>query len=170
MIVKRASTKKKKKNLKNHKKIKPINTEDNLELKKTALNDKNGKPSLNNNTDWIGLFDLLSLSAFARNYFGNLSFLSFEDSLLTLVGADEKSIPENVFKEFQSVLNEYFSSNIEIEIKLGNNNDSPLSHKKKVEFERQSQAEKDVLSDPSIQKFLDKYDGNIKDGSIKPVN
>ena len=110
------------------------------------------------------------MSAFARNYFGNLSFLSFEDSLLTLVGADEKSIPENVFKEFQSVLNEYFSSNIEIEIKLGNNNDSPLSHKKKVESERQSQAEKDVLSDPSIQKFLDKYDGNIKDGSIKPVN
>ena len=31
-------------------------------------------------------------------------------------------------------------------------------------------AEKDVLSDPSIQKFLDKHNGNIKDGSIKPVN
>jgi DNA polymerase-3 subunit gamma/tau len=161
---------KEKKNLKNPKKIEPINTEDNSELKKTVSNDNNGKPSLNNNSDWIGLFDLLSLSAFARNYFGNLSFLSFEDSLLTLAGADEKSIPENVFKEFQSVLNEYFSSNIEIEIKLGNNNDSPLSHKKKVESERQLQAEKDVLSDPSIQKFLDKYDGNIKDGSIKPVN
>jgi hypothetical protein len=26
------------------------------------------------------------------------------------------------------------------------------------------------LSDPSIHKFLDKYDGNIKDGSIKPIN
>ena len=161
---------KEKKNLKNLKKIELVNTEDNSELKKTVLNDKNGKPSLNNNTDWIGLFDRLSLSAFARNYFGNLSFLSFENALLTLVGADEKSIPENIFKEFQSVLNEYFSSNIEIEIKLGNNNESPLSHKKKVESERQSQAEKDVLSDPSIQKFLDRYDGNIKDGSIKPVN
>ena len=161
---------KEKKNLKNPKKIEPINTEENSELKKTVSNDNNGKPSLNNNSDWIGLFDLLSLSAFARNYFGNLSFLSFEDSLLTLVGSDEKSIPENVFKEFQSVLNEYFGSNIKIEIKLGNNNDSPLSHIKKVESERQLKAEKDVLSDSSIQKFLDKHNGNIKDGSIKPVN
>jgi DNA polymerase-3 subunit gamma/tau len=160
---------KEKKNLKNPKKIEPINTEDNSELKKTVSNN-NVKPSLNNNSDWIGLFDLLSLSAFARNYFGNLSFLSFEDSLLTLVGSDEKSIPENVFKEFQSVLNEYFGSNIKIEIKLGNNNDSPLSHIKKVESERQLKAEKDVLSDSSIQKFLDKHNGNIKDGSIKPVN
>ena len=110
------------------------------------------------------------MSAFARNYFGNLSFLSFENSLLTLAGSDERSIPENVFKEFQSVLNEYFGSNIKIEIKLGNNNDSPLSHKKKVESERQLKAEKDVLSDSSIKKFLDKHNGNIKDGSIKPVN
>ena len=161
---------KEKKNLKNPRKIEPINTEENSELNKTVSNDNNGKPSLNNNSDWIGLFDLLSLSAFARNYFGNLSFLSFEDSLLTLVGSDKKSIPENVFKEFQSVLNEYFGSNIKIEIKLGNNNDSPLSHIKKVESERQLKAEKDVLSDSSIQKFLDKHNGNIKDGSIKPVN
>ena len=48
--------------------------------------------NLNNNSDWIGLFDLLSLSAFARNYFGNLSFLSFKDSLLTLVAAEKKII------------------------------------------------------------------------------
>ena len=43
-------------------------------------------------------------------------------------------------------------------------------HIKKVESERQLKAEKDVLSDSSIQKFLDKHNGNIKDGSIKPVN
>ena len=161
---------KEKKNLKNPEKIEPINIKDNSELKKTTSNDKNGKPSLNNNSDWIELFDLLSLSAFARYYFGNLSFFSFEDSLLTIVGADKNSIPENVFKEFQTVLNEYFSSNIKIEIKLGNNNDSPLNKIKKTESDRQSKAEKDVLSDPSIQKFLNKYDGNIKDVSIKPIN
>ena len=38
------------------------------------------------------------------------------------------------------------------------------------ETDRQLKAEKEILSDPSIQKFLDKYDGNIKDGSIKPIN
>ena len=47
---------------------------------------------------------------------------------------------------------------------------SPIHVKEKQESDRQSKAEKDVLSDPSIQKFLDKFDGNIKDGSIKPIN
>ena len=114
---------------------------------------------------------MLSLSPFARNYFGNLSFLSFEESLITLVQPEEENnIPENVFKEFQTALNVYYGYEIEVEIKQGDNNNSPLNHKKKIESDRQSKAEKDVLSDPSIQKFLDKYDGNIKDGSIKPVN
>ena len=127
--------------------------------------------NLKNNSDWLELFNLLSLSPFARNYFGNLSFLSFEESLLTLVEPNEENnIPENVFKEFQTVLNEYYGFEIAVEIKQGDNNNSPLNHKKKIESDRQSKAEKDVLSDPSIQKFLDKYDGNIKDGSIKPVN
>ena len=77
---------------------------------------------------------------------------------------------QDVFKEFQTILNTYYGYEIEVEIKPGDNNNSPLNHKNKIESDRQSKAEKDVLSDPSIQKFLDKYDGNIKDGSIKPVN
>ena len=67
-------------------------------------------------------------------------------------------------------MNAYYGFEIAVNIKHGDNNNSPLNHKKKIESERQLKAEKDVLSDPSIQKFLDKYDGNIKDGSIKPVN
>ena len=142
-----------------------------LESKKTETANSKDKCNLKNNSDWLELFDLLSLSPFARNYFGNLSFLSFEESLITLVQPEEESnIPENVFKEFQTVLNAYYGYEIEVEIKQGDNNNSPLNHKKKIESDRQSKAEKDVLSDPSIQKFLDKYDGNIKDGSIKPVN
>ena len=142
-----------------------------LESKKTETTNSKDKYNLKNNSDWLVLFDLLSLSPFARNYFGNLSFLSFEESLITLVQPEEENnIPENVFKEFQTVLNAYYGYEIEVEIQQGDNNNSPLNHKKKIESARQSKAEKDVLSDPSIKKFLDKYDGNIKDGSIKPVN
>jgi hypothetical protein len=83
---------------------------------------------------------------------------------------EENNIPENVFKEFQTVLNEYYGFKIAVEIKQGDNNNSPINHKKKIESDRQSRAEKNVLSDPSIQKFLEKYDGNIRDGSMKPVN
>ena len=159
---------KEKKNLKNPKIKKTIFVEETSKSKKTELDDS--KLSLDNNSDWIELFDLLPLSAFARNYFGNLSFLSFKDSLLILVAAEGNNIPENVFKEFQIVLNKHFSTDIKIEIKLGNNTNSPLNHIKKMESKRQLKAEKEILSDPSIKKFLDKYDGNIKDGSIKPVN
>ena len=79
---------KEKKNLKNPKIKKTIFVEETSKSKKTELDDS--KLSLDNNSDWIGLFDLLSLSAFARNYFGNLSFLSFKDSLLILVAAEGK--------------------------------------------------------------------------------
>jgi len=160
-----------KKNLKTPKIDTPKTLKKNLESKKTETVNSKDKCNLKNNSDWLELFDLLSLSPFARNYFGNLSFLSFEESLITLVKPEEENnIPENVFKEFQTVLNAYYGYEIEVKIKQGNNNNSPLNHKKKIESDRQSKAEKDVLSDPSIQKFLDKYDGNIKDGSIKPVN
>ena len=64
----------------------------------------------------------------------------------------------------------YFKKTISIEIKNGNPSKSPIYQKEKQETDRQLKAEKEILSDPSIQKFLDKYDGNIKDGSIKPIN
>ena len=171
MITKTLQTIQKKKNLKTPKIDTHKTLKKGLESKKTETVNSKNKCNLKNNSDWLELFDLLSLSPFARNYFGNLSFLSFEESLITLVQSEEENnIPENVFKEFQTVLNVYYGYEIEVEIKQGDNNNSPLNHKKKIESDRQSKAEKDVLSDPSIQKFLDKYDGNIKDGSIKPVN
>jgi DNA polymerase-3 subunit gamma/tau len=160
-----------KKNLKKHQNDKSEKKNEDLKIKKVEVLNAAGKQNLNNNSDWIKLFDLLSLSPFARNYYGNLSFVSFKESLLTFSGADnENLIPENVSKEFQAVLNSYFGFNIVVEIIKGDSNDSPLNYKKKVESDRQSEAEKNILSDPSIQKFLDKHDGSIKDGSIKPVN
>ena len=142
-----------------------------VKIKKVEVLNAKDKKNLNSKSDWIKLFDLLSLSPFARNYYGNLSFVSYKESLLILSGADEKNlIPENVSKEFQTVLNSYFGFDIVVEIIKGDSHDSPLNYKKKVESDRQSAAEKNILSDPSIQKFLDKHDGTIKDGSIKPVN
>ena len=160
-----------KKNLKKHQNDKSEKKNEDLKITKVEVLNASDKQNLNCNSDWIKLFDLLSLSPFARNYYGNLSFVSFEESILKFSGADnENLIPENVSKEFQTVLNSYFGFNIVVEIIKGDSNDSPLNYKKKVESDRQSEAEKNILSDPSIQKFLDKHDGSIKDGSIKPVN
>ena len=127
--------------------------------------------SIKNNDQWIQFFDSLEISPFARNYFGYLEFESFEDLSLVLISSNaDKKIPENVHKEFKLACEDYFKKTISIEIKNGNPSKSPIHQKEKQETDRQLKAEKEILSDPSIQKFLDKYDGNIKDGSIKPIN
>ena len=127
--------------------------------------------SIKNNDQWIQFFDSLEISPFARNYFGYLEFESFDDLSLVLISSNaDNKIPENVHKEFKLACEDYFKKTISIEIKNGNPSKSPIHQKEKQETDRQLKAEKEILSDPSIQKFLDKYDGNIKDGSIKPRN
>ena len=127
--------------------------------------------SIKNNDQWIQFFDSLEISPFARNYFGYLEFESFDDLSLVLISSNaDNKIPENVHKEFKLACEDYFKKTILIEIKNGNPSKSPIHQKEKQETDRQLKAEKEILSDPSIQKFLDKYDGNIKDGSIKPIN
>ena len=142
--------------------------------KEPIKNEDVAKPiniSIKNNDQWIQFFDSLEISPFARNYFGYLEFESFDDLSLVLISSNaDNKIPENVHKEFKLACEDYFKKTISIEIKNGNPSKSPIHQKEKQETDRQLRAENEVLSDPSIQKFLDKYDGNIKDGSIKPVN
>tara|TARA_B100000497_G_scaffold50138_1_gene57744 strand:+ start:1410 stop:3047 length:1638 start_codon:yes stop_codon:yes gene_type:complete len=144
-------------------------------VQKTAKKNENESNrttvSIDNNDQWIDFFNSLKLSPFARNYFGYLEFESFNNSSLVLVSSSQDNkIPENVHKEFKSACEDYFKKNISMEIKKGNVTQSPINHSEKKDADRQLRAEKAVMSDPSIKKFLDKYDGNIKDGSIKPLN
>ena len=143
--------------------------------KKEAIKNKGVAESIpiaiKNNDQWIQIFNSLELSPFARNYFGYSEFESFDDLSLVLISSNEDNkIPENVYKEFKSACEDYLKKTISIEIKNGNASQSPIHQKEKQETDRQLRAEKEVLSNPSIQKFLDKYGGNIKDGSIKPIN
>jgi hypothetical protein len=126
---------------------------------------------ISSNEDWIILFNSLKLSPFARNYFGYLSFGSLSDSILKLVTSDKTNkIPENVFKEFEKVLSEKIGKDLSIEVEIGKAEKSPIDFQNEIESDKKIEAEKDILSDPSIQKFLDKFNGNIKEGSIKPKN
>ncbi|NCX10428.1 MAG: DNA polymerase III subunit gamma/tau [Proteobacteria bacterium] len=126
---------------------------------------------ISSNQDWIILFNSLKLSPFARNYFGYLSFGSISDSILKLVTSDKTNkIPENVFKEFEKVLSEKIGKDLSIEVEIGKAEKSPIDFQNEIESDKKIEAEKDILSDPSIQKFLDKFNGNIKEGSIKPKN
>jgi len=109
------------------------------------------------------------LSPFARNYFGHLSFNSFEGKELILnTGDDEGNIPENVFKEFSSICGLKLKADIEIKIEHGDISLSPINAQNKKEAANQEKAEKSISSNQSIQNFLKKHSGNIDKTSIKP--
>ena len=126
--------------------------------------------SINSNEEWIKIFNSLDIGPFARNYFGYLSFKSYESNLLILESNEEEiNIPENVFAEFKTICMTILGDKLSIEVKLGNGSVSPINKQKEIQSEKQLKAEESVSSDPSIQNFLKKFDASIKDGSIKPT-
>jgi len=126
--------------------------------------------SINSNEEWIKIFNSLDISPFARNYFGYLSFKSYESNLLILESNEEEiNIPENVFAEFKTICMKTLGDKLSIEVQLGKGNVSPINKQTEIESEKQLKAEESVSSDPSIQNFLKKFDAKIKDGSIKPT-
>ena len=126
--------------------------------------------SINSNEEWIKIFNSLDISPFARNYFGYLSFKSYESNLLILESNEEEiNIPENVFAEFKTICMKTLGDKLSIEVQLGKGSISPINKQNEIESEKQLKAEESVSSDPSIQNFLKKFDANIKDGSIKPA-
>jgi hypothetical protein len=126
--------------------------------------------SISSNEEWIKIFNSLDISPFARNYFGYLSFKSYEGNLLILeTNEEEINIPENVFAEFKTICMTILGDKLSIEVQLGKGNVSPINKQNEIQSEKQLKAEESVSSDPSIQNFLKKFDANIKDGSIKPT-
>jgi DNA polymerase-3 subunit gamma/tau len=170
-----------KKNLKKHNEPNPKDLKETFKVnknentKQTKQNTDKEKPqninSIQSDGEWLTLFNSLTLSPFARNYFGCLSFKSLNKKHLILVSSDDEyKIPENVFNEFISACSKYFNESISVEIAQGAVTNSPIQHNKKIEEDRQAKAEQDILGNSSIQKFLNKYDGKIIDDSIKSLD
>lgn len=112
----------------------------------------------------------MDISVFARSYFGYLSYKSYENNILILVGLDEENkIPDNIFSEFKLACMTILGDGFDIKVEQGQADSSPLSIKDNEEANRQTNAEENIAQDTSIQNFLKKFDGSIKDGSIKPI-
>ena len=170
-----------KKNLKKYKEANPKDLKETIKVnkkektKQTKKSTDKEKPqninSIQSDGEWLALFNSLTLSPFARNYFGSLSFKSFDKKYLILVSSDDEyKIPENVFNEFISACSKYFNESISVEIVQGAVTNSPIQRNKKIEEDKQAKAKQDILDNSSIQKFLNKYDGKIIDGSIKSLD
>ena len=129
----------------------------------------NGK-IINSLESWVSFFDSLDISVFARSYFGYLSYASYENNTLILVGLDEENkIPDNIFSEFKSACMSILGDDFDIKVEHGHADSSPLGIKDIEAANKQTIAEENITQDASIQNFLKKFDGSIKDGSIKPI-
>ena len=145
--------------------------EQNLQNKESYTEQKETSLVLNSPDNWIDFFNELDLSPFARNYFGSLSFKDYSNNLLILNSQDDQyKIPENVFAEFKSVCISRLGKELSIEVELGNTGISPIQRQNEIESDKQKKAEESISSDASIQKFLKKFDGKLKDGSVKPLD
>ena len=151
-----------KKNLKKvDEKIKKVNSPSSEESSK--------KKFLNNNEDWVKLFNSLKLSPFARNYFGNMSlFLHNNEGMIFKADLNLGEVPENIMSEFKTAVESIFSNKINIKIEKGDVINSPIQlNESKIEKE-DNLAKDQISNDKEIQDFVKKFNGKIKPETIKP--
>ena len=153
--------------------------EKNIVEKKTPKKEINSNQSkdipkknflINENNDWIKLFNSLDLSPFARSYFGSMSFDSQVNSTLVFIANESiGQIPENISTEFKSELESKFSQAIDIEIRIGKVMNCPIDFEEKKKKLDQDNATADINNNKDIQSFLKKFKGKIKEDSVKPI-
>ena len=133
------------------------------------------EPRINNNeikndNDWLIFFDSLEISPFARNYYGNMSFISHTDNKLLLMTDDSiGEVPENIESEFLSTLRKLLDKNIKIHYEKGAITNSPIETKEKKEKDDLNEAHAKIKNNESIQNFVKKFKGAIKEDTIKPL-
>tara|TARA_X000000368_G_scaffold402562_1_gene376595 strand:+ start:2785 stop:4380 length:1596 start_codon:yes stop_codon:yes gene_type:complete len=167
------STKTTKEEKKNLKKETPKTL--NISSKKPGTSNK----LINSNDVWVNFFSSNSekMSPFVINYFGYMSFKSFDDDSITLIvdskrqGLDApENIPKNILLEFESILKDFLSKEIKVNFEIGNVINSPLEIEAVKNKEKYNKAEKNIKNNKSIQNFMKKFDGKIKEESIKPTS
>ena len=150
-------------------------TRNEIKLKSKEVKSLDIKPKVNNNViendnDWLIFFDSLEISPFARNYYGNMSFISHADNKLSLMIDDSiGEVPENIESEFLSTLGQVLDKNIKIHYEKGTITNSPIETKEKKEKKDLDEAHTKIKNNESIQNFVKKFKGAIKEDTIKPL-
>ena len=144
---------------------------DNLKEKKPDKTKSHSSDKLiASNEDWINFFNTKKMSPFARNYFGNMSFKDFDDDTMTLIVNSESSeIPENILSEFKTILKELFSKEVEVNFEVGTVIDSPLAVNDAENSKKYNEAKSSIKDDKDIKNFVNKFNGKIKEDTIKPI-
>ena len=99
-----------------------------------------------------------------------MSFKSYINNELTLMTDDSiGKVPENIESEFLVALKKMLDENIKLNYEEGSVVNSPIEFKSKKEREDLSQAHSKIKTNESIQNFVKKFKGSIKEDTIKPL-
>ncbi len=102
--------------------------------------------------------------------FGNMSFKDINNGVMTLmVNSESAEIPENILLEFKTILKESFSKEVEVNFEVGNVLNSPLAVKDVENTKKYNEAQSGIKGDKDIQNFINKFNGKIKEDTIKPI-
>ena len=149
---------------------KNLKTDNLIEKKSDKTKLHSSDKLIGSNEDWINFFNTKKMSPFARNYFGNMSFKDFDDDTMTLIVNSESSeIPENILSEFKTILKELFSKEVEVNFEVGTVIDSPLAVNDAENSKKYNEAKSSIKDDKDIKIFLNKFNGKIKEDTIKPI-
>ena len=155
--------------VKNVKEIKVADAESSI--KQPAEEDNEVFASLKSYDEWNKAYHLMDLSPFSEALFGNLEFVSHEQSLITLRGdIDKSSIPQSVLEEFQNECSSFLKLKITIKFEQGSAINSPANISTEINSKKQSSAKSSIANDLGIQDIIKKFNGKIQDGSIKPLD
>ena len=155
--------------VKNVKEIKVADAESST--KQPVEEDNEVFASLKSYEEWNKAYHLMDLSPFSEALFGNLEFVSHEQSLITLRGdIDKSSIPQSVLEEFQNECSSFLKLKITIKFEQGSAINSPANISAEINSKKQSSAKSSIANDLGIQEIMKKFNGKIQDGSIKPLD
>jgi chromosome condensin MukBEF complex kleisin-like MukF subunit len=99
-----------------------------------------------------------------------MSFISHTDNKLSLMIDDSTGeVPENIESEFLSTLRQLLDKNIKIHYEKGTITNSPIETKEKKEKKDLDEAHTKIKNNESIQNFVKKFKGAIKEDTIKPL-
>tara|TARA_B100001063_G_scaffold165804_1_gene154815 strand:- start:1765 stop:3390 length:1626 start_codon:yes stop_codon:yes gene_type:complete len=155
--------------VKNAKEIKVADAESST--KQPVEEDNEVFASLKSYDEWNKAYHLMDLSPFSEALFGNLEFVSHEQSLITLRGdIDKSSIPQSVLEEFQNECSSFLKLKITIKFEQGSAINSPANISAEINSKKQSSAKSSIANDLGIQDIMKKFNGKIQDGSIKPLD
>ena len=99
-----------------------------------------------------------------------MSFASYINNKLTLMTDDSiGKVPENIESEFLASLKKMLDENIKLNYEKGSVINSPIESKSKKEKEDLAQAHSKIKTNESIQNFVKKFKGSIKEDTIKPL-